>query len=48
MITKEELIEMQDHIEELHNKVGLTPETLEEVTRAIERYKSHKKNFSDE
>lgn len=37
--TIETLIELQDHIEELNDSVGLEPDTYNDITEAIEKKK---------
>lgn len=39
------LIEIQDYIDALDEKVGLKPETVEDVRKAIDRYRTELKNL---
>ena len=39
------LIEIQDYINALDEKVGLKPETVEDVRKAIDKHRTELKNF---
>jgi hypothetical protein len=39
------LIEIQDYINELDEKVGLKPETIEDVRKAIDKHRTELKNL---
>jgi hypothetical protein len=39
------LIEIQDYINELDEKVGLKPETIEDVLKAIDKHRTELKNL---
>ena len=39
------LIVVQDYINELNEKIGLKPETMKDVRKAIGKYKTELKNF---
>ena len=39
------LIEIQDYINELDEKVGLKPETMEDVRKAIDKHRTKLKNL---
>lgn len=40
------LIEIQDYIDTLDEKVGLKPETVEDVRKAIDKHRTELKNLS--
>jgi ribosomal protein L29 len=39
------LIEIQDYINELDKKIGLKPETIEDVRKAIDKHRTELKNL---
>jgi ribosomal protein L29 len=39
------LIEIQDYINELDKKIGLKPETMEDVRKAIDKHRTELKNL---
>lgn len=44
-LDKTTLIEIQDYINELDEKVGLKPETIEDVQKAIDKYRTELQNL---